>query len=373
MGHRRKNTGRPTGRPKSAKKQRPARLPGFAGKGTLTPEGVGYLRAELQHYSRGDTASLLGVSVKTVCLHARATLGSTNTPRTPPTIPHSPEAESRRAVVQKILDNDEDALAPDVVRKLFVDYEIDVHLSTVKRDIAALNLVFRHSASCPNWNTPIRIERRLSFCLRDDVRALAAANNLVFSDEKIFRAECVRLGQYVRRGERAAPNPRERYTCALHVMGFIAIGKRRLYLLPPANSGSGPRGGATSQDIISTLSPDLPALKKMCEGKLLVLDGCRVHTSATMVAWLEKNGIRVLDGWPSYSPDLNPIENYWSMLNREVNWKSEPLGPDARGIFWQCLKEVAANIEIVKVDRLCTSFLGRLEDCAAAGGAWIGK
>ncbi len=54
----------------------------------------------------------------------------------------------------------------------------------------------------------------------------------------------------------------------------------------------------------------LPAMKK---GQVLLLDNLSSHKGEIIKNLFEESGIKVIY-FPSYSPDLNPIEKYWSII-----------------------------------------------------------
>ena len=66
----------------------------------------------------------------------------------------------------------------------------------------------------------------------------------------------------------------------------------------------------------------LPTVQVLYEdGWFLQQDNDPKRTAAYTKQWLRDNDVRVIE-WPNYSPDLNPIENIWGHLKRELYKKN---------------------------------------------------
>ena len=53
------------------------------------------------------------------------------------------------------------------------------------------------------------------------------------------------------------------------------------------------------------------------QNDFLLADNAPVHVSASTSKWMtDKNVQKII--WPSYSPNLNPMENLWGIMSRRI-------------------------------------------------------
>jgi transposase len=73
-------------------------------------------------------------------------------------------------------------------------------------------------------------------------------------------------------------------------------------------------------------------IPQMRPGEILVMDNASYHRHSSVRRLLNRHGIGC---WylPKYSPDFNPIENYWSWLKREIK-KWRRIVKDFRTCLW---------------------------------------
>ncbi|POM69989.1 Transposase, partial [Phytophthora palmivora] len=78
-------------------------------------------------------------------------------------------------------------------------------------------------------------------------------------------------------------------------------------------------GRQNSEDYIYTVSEFLLPYAHLHYGTEFIYqqDGASIHTSKASLEFLQDQGVQVLE-WTPRSPDLNPIENFWSILTRRI-------------------------------------------------------
>ena len=79
-------------------------------------------------------------------------------------------------------------------------------------------------------------------------------------------------------------------------------------------------------------------------------DNTPCHTAKSTKTFFAKENITVMD-WPPQSPDLNPIENVWELLNE----RSKKRNPSNVNELWTYLKEEWKKISVEEIMTLINS------------------
>jgi transposase len=75
------------------------------------------------------------------------------------------------------------------------------------------------------------------------------------------------------------------------------------------------KNGYSANSYIEVLNAMLP--RNYNDDLYFMQDNALIHTADKVKKWFEDNGIDTFN-WPSYSPDLNPIEYTWKKLKEVV-------------------------------------------------------
>ena len=87
------------------------------------------------------------------------------------------------------------------------------------------------------------------------------------------------------------------------------------------------------------------------------------HTAHVVRDWMQDNNIPLMD-WPSQSPDLNPIENLWAILDKSCKTRR----PNNEVELFQILQDAWRALPVSLLDDLVSSMPRRCQAVIDAEG-----
>lgn len=69
---------------------------------------------------------------------------------------------------------------------------------------------------------------------------------------------------------------------------------------------------------LELLSDYLPDSFERTGAKVFQQDGAPAHTARSVTTWLEDCEVAFIKDWPGNSPDVNPIENLWALIKKDL-------------------------------------------------------
>lgn len=183
----------------------------------------------------------------------------------------------------------------------------------------------------------------------------------MWSDETSFELYSDTKGQWVEAGEKPTPRETVKWPARIRVWAAISSrGKTPLVRIPKKMTG------AEFADLLSgTLIPLMAdAFNGDRSAFTLAMDGDGVHTAKIVQDRLETEGVSVLRPWPAHSPDLNPIENAWSIVEQHLQMQN----PSTERGLWLAMRRAWDAIDETTLLQLCGSVPRRLKAVRDAQG-----
>ncbi|GFT59597.1 transposable element Tcb2 transposase [Trichonephila clavipes] len=192
---------------------------------------------------------------------------------------------------------------------------------------------------------------------------------VLFSDESRFSLSSDCRRQLIWRESGTAYRPeniqeKNRYpTCSIMVWaGLMINGLTRLHVV--AN------GTMTSQRYIDeVLLPHVRLFRGAVGDKFVFMeDNATCHRTLAVQDCLDSEGIQRLV-WPARSPDLNPIENVWDALGKQVAGRNYP--PTNKNTLIRALTEEWDKLPQQLLDNVVQSMVRRVKCCITLHGGHI--
>lgn len=303
--------------------------------------------------------------------------------------PLSLNSNQENQLIQLIKENPKERFN-SIRMKMLAKYKINIHRRTINNYALRNKYRVRKAVKLSNLSSQ-HVENRMQ--LAKKYHDLDEKNNFIFSDKKKFLSNSSYKTEYVTRkiGSNAFDEQFINFDhCStgygLNIWSYIGpFGKGELFVAENNkcwyNDGS-KKPGINSNDLKINRGFDgpsylhlikyraLPAIESKIglNGLHFVQDNASFHKmnqnkidKESVFKVLNENGLIVVD-WPEYSPDLNPIENCWSLLEKQKNLEIDKRIqnnhqlPKNKKEFFLLLKECWKLVDNEKVKNIYNSF-----------------
>lgn len=232
-----------------------------------------------------------------------------------------------------------------------------VSVSTVRRDLIKSGFESRVRRFVPS-REPGVILKRFKFAKKYRNMPAKKLRSHVFSDEHyVSTNDNSSRRMWVRRKAKVLTRQRKRMQNVPHLQLWAAVGvgyKSDVVIFPRFEEGSAYR--LTGEKYVSRcLAKVAPALQ---QNRIFVQDGARPHVKKNVIDYMSRKGITRVEDWPPYSPDMNPIEKVWALLNRGIS----ELRPTTLDELIAATKEAWRRIPQAQIDRHCMWYSSRLKE-----------
>lgn len=183
-------------------------------------------------------------------------------------------------------------------------------------------------------NSPEKIQERHDWVLKWNETDLDFTSNCIFIDEAAFHINMKRSVAWSKKGTRAVvvvPKTRAKTTTILGAIspyGVVNIKVRRPRVLIPSKkrktagsvqAAGNAKGGTVTGHYFNFIASTLDILDKheQFKGNYIVMDNAPIHKNADIRKYIEQRGYGCVY-LPAYSPELNPIEQFWSVCKSKI-------------------------------------------------------
>lgn len=230
---------------------------------------------------------------------------------------------------------------------------------TVRRRLQQNGLTSRRPARKPLLSKK-NIQDRLKFCRQYSSWTEEDWSRVIFSDESSFSCFANKGSIRVRRrpGERYKIEcvvPTVKHPLTVHIWGcFSSRGTGALRILPRKTS-------MNSSWYLETLENCLvPTVHAHFQDDSCYFqdDNAPCHRSKVVKEWFQHQGIQLIQNWPGNSPDLNPIENLWAIIGKEVRDRH----PNSRTSLEEVIQEAWSSPAVAQsIQKLISSMPKRIK------------